>query len=196
MKLSICILGIPERMIIASKLINDLCQQAGEDVEILYFLDNKNIFIGNKRRHLVSISSGEYICFIDDDDSVEVVFIQEILNAIELKPDIVTFNQLSTLCYTSETSEANHIPQNRQFHVNFSIFNENEDVSEYLVKRKPFHMCPVKREIVEKVEFPTKNVYNEDWIYMSQVLSHCKTEFHIDKILHYYNFNEETTATQ
>ena len=194
--LSICILGIPERIDKAKTLIEKLDSISGENVEILYFLDRKQKTIGQKRQALVAFSSGKYICFIDDDDDVSIGFIEEVVKATKKDKDIITFNQLATLVYTSQTAEINKIEEYHTYKVNFSIHNENEDLHKGIVKRKPFHMCPVKREIVEQVKFPEEKVYDEDWVYMSQALELIKTEYHIDKILHFYQFSETLTATQ
>lgn len=77
-------------------------QYAIPAIEVLWLGDNKSISVGEKRNKLLSLSKGEYVCFIDDDDTVSPDYVAEIMNAIQSKspallslstsPDVVCFN--------------------------------------------------------------------------------------------------------
>lgn len=193
-KLSVLIPGVPSRIQEAALLIAKLERlSAGLPVEILYFLDNKKRSIGAKRNALASIASGEYICFVDDDDDVSNGYFKEILK--NTGPDIITFDQLANIKVSEETAKISHIQEEINFHISFGINNENEQLHDGIVKRKPFHVCPIKREIAIKCKFGDNN-YGEDWDFMEQVLRIAKTEKHIDDILHFYNFDETKTEAK
>ena len=61
-------------------------QRQQKPVQLLWLGDNKSITIGTKRNLLLDISSGEYICFVDDDDIISDNYIESILKAIEDNP--------------------------------------------------------------------------------------------------------------
>lgn len=95
--LSILILSIPDRARTGIPVFNELCRQADElggQVEVLCYLDNKSITVGDKWNALVESSRGEYIACIGDDDRVEPDFCSSIIEAIEYDPtvDVVCFD--------------------------------------------------------------------------------------------------------
>src|SRR5665213_1512186 len=95
MKLSILICNVQKRLQKLSQLVEHLEKQAhNKPVEILWLGDTKTMTVGEKRNKLLSISKGDYVCFVDDDDWVADDYIDEILNGIESKPDCVTFNAI------------------------------------------------------------------------------------------------------
>jgi len=72
-----------------------------------------------------------------------------------------------------------------------SLSNEvNEEVNpNNVIKRTPWHVCPVKKEKTLYADFNTMN-HNEDWDWMSRVLPGIETESHTDMILTQYNHSE------
>jgi len=184
-KLSILICAIPERSYIAQQLINELEKQSeGKDVEILCLIDNRKRSIGAKRNALKSLVNGEYFAFCDDDDNISEDYISELLNAIEQKPDVVTFKQLA------------HI-NNEPFTVTFGIKNENEPAEKVGenykdIKRKPFHVCAWKTSLVRNCFFSDTN-YGEDSFFADFAQKEVLSEVFIDKILHYYFYSTEKT---
>jgi hypothetical protein len=55
-----------------------------------------------------------------------------------------------------------------------------------IAKRPPFHVCAWHKKNKE-FRFPSVN-YGEDWGWVEQFIKYAKTEVHIDKVLHKYNF--------
>ena len=186
MKLSVLIPAIPERLNKAKVLYDRLEHQIGDkDVEVLLFMDNMKRTIGEKRNDLKNLVNSEYFGFVDDDDNISDDYIDEILKAIEKKPDVVTFKQQSSI-------------NGKPFIVTFGLENENEpaqgdDKGGYVdVKRKPFHVCIWKTSLVQVIKFPSKQ-YGEDWDWAKFACERSKKEIHIDKILHYYNWDAKET---
>ncbi|MDP2651957.1 MAG: glycosyltransferase family A protein, partial [bacterium] len=94
LKFSILIPAVPSRLSQLSELLAALESQTnGRPVEVLVFLDNKQRSIGFKRDALVQLARGDYVAFVDDDDTVSPAYVDQILAAIESEPDVVTFVQ-------------------------------------------------------------------------------------------------------
>jgi len=130
--------------------------------------------IGQKRQALLNKAGGEYVCFLDDDESVGPNYVEELLRLCYEGPDIGTFSSISKLenFWCVVIMRLNH--------------NENQQAFPGIVLRKPWHACPVRRELALKAEFPTSN-YGEDWVWFEEVLKHCKTEKNTTAIIHQYN---------
>lgn len=185
--LSILTPSVPERISThLLKLINKIEKQIqNKPVEHLIFLDNKKRSIGYKRDSLVKIANGKYLAFVDDDDDISEDYVENLLNAITNNDvDVITFKQY---CYVNN---------NPVSIVNFSLnHKENEDyIPNTTFKRMPFHVCAWRTEIAKKYNFPDLN-YGEDLKWCKQLLTETKTEYHIDKILHSYIYNDNITTT-
>lgn len=185
--LSILIPSIPELSEMLDDLLMTLHSQRHElneahpmlgTVEILF--DNSKRYlegglsIGKKRDGLVQNASGKYLCFCDVDDSPAPNYIETLMRLCQNDVDVVTFRNLTkTDTYWTV--------------VDMSLKNHNEEATpDRIVKRAPWHICPVKSEYAKLYDFEDSN-YSEDWTWMEKVLKHCKTEAHTDQILHCYN---------
>lgn len=185
-KLSILIPAIPSRFEKAIALynkINLMCQD--KDIEVLMLTDNKKRTIGAKRQALKNASIGIYFMFVDDDD--DLLSVDEIykLASSDLEVDVITFKQR---CRNNDGSE---------FIVDFSLLNKevenNHDGNgRYLdMKRPPFHVCAWNQKF-KKYSYPDVS-YGEDWGWIKKVLPHASSEYHIDKVVHSYNFDPKVT---
>lgn len=170
--------------------INDVHPDLGE-VEVLSdgskrFLDG-GMSIGEKRQKLLDRARGEYVSFMDDDDDVAPNYIEIIMRAIYQHvvnmqdADIITFN-----CIVKN-----------DFYwalIKMQLSNKiNEELTpEKIVKRRPWHICPVKTPIAKKEKFTHIN-HNEDWDWMGRVLNHVNSEIHIPYILTQYNHSEKNS---
>lgn len=188
MRLSILISSIPSRFDKAITLYHELLAMCeGLDIEILMLTDNKQRTIGEKREALKNIANGKYFMFVDDDDSL--LSVKEIYEATENDVDVITFKQW---CYNDDGST---------YTVTFGLGNEIEHNTEngnYKdCKRPPFHVCAWHQRF-KAFEFPAIN-YGEDAVWVEEALKVAEKEFHIDKVIHSYNFNsnisEATTET-
>lgn len=182
--LSILICSIPYRFDKARALYEHCMQLVGDkNIEVILFMDNKKRTIGEKRESAASIAKGKYVMFVDDDDSLYSV--DEVYDATFKNVDVITFK---SKCLNSNGSE---------YIVTFGLGNEvehNDDGNgNYIdMKRPPFPQCAWWRLYYQQFHFPDIN-YGEDWEWTKQVLKYAKKEFHIDKVIHGYNFNPTTT---
>ena len=185
MKLSIGICSLPIRIGKYRDLIDNLNNQiaecdAQEFVEIISLTDCKTISVGKKRNIIKSIASGDYLCYIDDDDRVSEDYIESILLAIQSGAEVITFR--------GEYADENGVVD---FKISTMYGNKNEATILY---RLPNHICPVCRSIYSSCDFTDKN-YQEDSDYSNCINKFVKNEFHIAKKLYFYDFDAIGTQT-
>jgi glycosyltransferase involved in cell wall biosynthesis len=194
--LSILIPSIPERFTKWILLTQELVMQCTSlhethptlgRVEILS--DTSDAFlnggpsIGKKRESLVRKATGKYLCFLDDDENVSPGYVETLVRLCQLDTDVVTFRNLTKTDFYWTV-------------VDMSLKNPvNEEATpERIVKRRPWHICPVRSEYAKRYEFSDAN-YGEDFDWMAKVLKHCETEAHTDAILHIYNHSAKTSES-
>lgn len=194
--LSILIPTIPERQ---DKFLALFDKVTGQRVDMTYyhpslgvvqvlhdlgkkFLDG-GLSIGKKRESLVQRAEGKYLCFLDDDEDIAPNYVETLVRLCQLDTDVVTFRNLTKTDFYWTV-------------VDMSLKNPvNEEATpERIVKRKPWHICPVRSEYAKKYQFENSN-YGEDWKWFEQVLKHCDTEAHTDAILHVYNHSAKTSES-
>jgi len=192
MILSVLIPSIPDRRSKLIALTNELYRQVLAlqtthpslgSVEILVddskkFLDG-GLSIGSKRDLLKQRASGQYLCFLDDDDNVMPNYIETLVRLCNEGQDIVTFRALvknDYYCSLIDMQLATLV---------------NTEVSPHgNIARTPWHICPVKSAIAKNEPFALDKNHNEDWDWMARVLKNVHSESHGDMILTQYNHSE------
>lgn len=192
--LSILIPTTPDRATMFQGLWKELHEQAWAcykqheslgNVEILFddskaFLKN-GLSIGKKRQDLVRLASCKYLCFCDSDDFIAPNYIETLLRLCQTNADVCTFRNLTkTDTYWCIVDMSLNNPENEE---------ANPD---RIIKRRPWHICPVKSEYAKLYEFDDSN-YGEDFKWMEKVLTHCTTEAHTEQVLHCYNHSSKTS---
>lgn len=192
--LSVLICSVPERAEMLAILLDKLAKQkdylrhyhaALGQVEFLVndtarFTDG-GLSIGAKRQVLLNQSKGTYVCYLDDDEDISPDYLETILRLCYEHKDVGTFRSLAKL-------------SNSWVLVDMRLGNENEQINaDRITKRPPWHVCPVKSELAKLVKFGNSN-YGEDWDWFSQVLIHCQSEVHTDRIIHQYTHGAHSEA--
>lgn len=182
-KLSILICTMISRERYLERLIKILKAQRRREVEVIINKDNGEKSIGQKRNELIGKATGEYICFIDDDDIVVDTYIDSILYCInKSSPDVVGF-ELDYFVDDKLTGKAFHsIKYN-------SWFEQPDDVNkgQMLYYRNPNHLNPIKSVLIPDKIFPEIN-NGEDRVYSMSLLPLLKSEEYIDKSMYRYLF--------
>jgi len=193
MKFSILVASIPERFATFLKpLVFKLIQQTNgrPDVEFIVCIDNKKRMIGEKRNDLLQMANGEYIAFIDDDDTVSSDYVDSIMQALKANPgvDVVTFDQDAKF------------DNGNSFLVHFDLKNKGNDPAHQKggkwqdINRPPWHMCVWRSELAKREQFPHIK-FSEDWQWCEKVLKHVKTQARIPKVLHIYRYVRAVSVT-
>lgn len=194
-KLSILIPSIPSRKRIFEALLSNLQQQISAcktnhpalgSVQLIThagasFLDS-GLSIGEKRNDLVQSAGSEYLCFLDDDDTVPPNYIESLLRLCYQEADICTFRALLKM-----RDYWGIVDMRLAYAVN------DQATPEYTMRRRPWHICPVKTKFAQLYRFEDKN-NAEDFAWMEKVLNHCAIEAHTDKILFQYNHGPHSEA--
>lgn len=68
-----------------------------EDIEVMYYRDNKEISIGEKRDRMYKMSTGQYSWQVDSDDWISENGLQLVMLALKTNPDCVTFMEKVTI---------------------------------------------------------------------------------------------------
>lgn len=186
MQLSILIPSIPERKKALKKLLGEVYRQIHYCwkthpvlgiVEVVTDEREKHSkggpFIGQKRQSLIEAAKGKYLCFLDDDEEISPDYVETLLRLCYASRDIGTFQSMCKF-------------DNYWCLVNLSLANEiNQQAKPGVIKRPPWHICPVRSELARMAKFPESN-YGEDWVWFGQVVKLCKSEEHTEAIIHSY----------
>lgn len=183
---TIGILHLPKRAKLYATLINELNKQirsinAQDKIEILTETDNGENSVGKKRNNVIDKASGEYVCFIDDDDSVTDIYVSETLRALETKPDVVEL--------------VGYLPKyNLPFIHNLNCGGHfKKDGIQF---RTPNHLNTIKTDIARKVRY-LEISHGEDQDYSHRLWNSglMKTEALIGKRMYIYEFNPAVSET-
>lgn len=183
MLLSILIPSLKKREKQLNQLLDFLVKQKTPEVEIVAMVDSGELSVGVKRQQLLEKATGQFISFIDDDDTVSARYVSNILRAIQIEPDVVG------ICGIITTDGNNP----KKFIHSLQYKTWSEDQSAYY--RNPNHLNPVKRELALKAGFLDMNC-GEDREYSKRLLPFLKSETMIDEIMYYYLFSKKNTETQ
>lgn len=182
-KLSILIPTLENRKGSLGHLIDDLQEQiarlkAENVVQLIKFTDAGQKSIGEKRNYLVHYASGDYVAFIDDDDTVCPTYVQLLLAAIQDKPDCCSLNGVLT---------TNNGKQKKVFKHSIAYIGWYEKDS--ILYRFPNHLNTIKREIALQIPYPEIS-RGEDKKYseLMQESGLLKTEAIINEPLYFYNY--------
>lgn len=178
-KLSILIVTLKSREHLLNGLRRVLKAQLTPEVEVLVSADEKESSIGSKRNSLLKTATGDYVCFVDDDDLVSPFYVSKILKATENTPDCVGIQGVITL--------KNVGPRVFIHSLQYTNWFEKDDI----YYRCPNHLNPIKREIALSIGFP--DISNqEDRVFSYNLQGKLKTETYIDTPIYYYYPSSES----
>lgn len=189
-KLSVLIAGIPERL--PCTVLADLCRQAtGKPVQLVYLLDNRVASVGDKRSDLLAMARGEYVAFVDDDDSVATDYVERLLVAIDSHPvDVITFRQ------DCKRGDLGGRVEHCRYGLELEYQNGQLPDGSLWWTGKPAHTMLWRRELVAGLEFPDGD-FGEDTGWVAQACQLAKTEYEIAGWTgYYYNFNQAGSRTR
>lgn len=180
-KLSILIPTLPEtysinRLARLNRILDPQISKYKDKVEKIIHDAGRSMPTGQKRNELIARAEGEYFIQIDSDDVVSDNYVEEILNAIEQGPDVVTFR--------------GYITEDRGPRKNFVIkLGERYEERNGVYYRYCNHLCAFKKSVVQHVKFPHIHK-QEDYQWATEIHNRrlCKTEVHIEKDLYWYDF--------
>lgn len=181
MLLSILICHLTNRKLLLERLMKclqpqvDKVNENGAVVEVLIEEDQGQKTTGEKRNVLLDRATGQYTCYVDDDDTVSPQYCDLILKALEEKPDCVSLKGL--------LFRLGHTPRNFSHSIKHGIEWREE---KFIYLRPPNHLNTVRRELALQVKFPLI-VIGEDKDYSTRLFPLLKTETEVVPELYYYH---------
>jgi len=177
-RLSILIASIDSRLDERQRLLNVLNRQKTDAVEIIVLSDsgeeNGGLNIGEKRQSLLEMASGDYVCFIDDDDLVSDDYVPKILAASDGNPDCISLDQLIFF----KNGEIRH----RKYTLECKEpYSSGGGFDMFFIT----HLTPVKREIALAGGFPPIS-REEDLEYSRKISGMLMTEGKTTGILYHH----------
>ena len=174
--LTIAIPTIISREIVFNELYNELkkqCEPYGEQIEIIYICDNKEMTIGQKRQLLNELAKGKYVVQWDDDDWINPNGIDLIMGGIHMDADVISYNYSCDIILPIE--------HNSIYPRKVSIkYNNRFDNNEKILYVTPDPKNPIKKEILNKVKFQDAS-WSEEYFFKLEVLPYLKTEYKIEE---------------
>ena len=188
-KLSILIPSIDERKNLLAELMGALRPQKTDNVEFLVMTDNGQMSIGQKRNMLLGQSHGEYVAFVDDDDTVPPDYVSRIIAALAHgNPDCASLT--GEIVFSDGYS--------RPFIHSLRYEKWVDDHEGKIYYRPPNHLNAIKRELAVQVKFPSLNM-GEDRYFSHHIRPLLKKESWIEGTLYQYRCRktfEETHNNQ
>jgi len=175
--LSILICTLKERKDDLDRLMKILAPQLSERVEVLVDSDSGEKSIGRKRNDLLNKATGDYVCFIDDDDTVPNFYVREIMRAIRSQPDCIGFNGICHGLPVAEGKDNMKIIYSNRFDVWRAAVGYYE--------RTICHLNPVRRELALQVMFEEID-HGEDEKYSIKLKHLLNKEVFVKEIMYDY----------
>ena len=183
--LSILIPTLDSRAAFLAELMSILTPQLTSEVEVLTEIDDGTLSIGHKRNALLQRASGEYVCFIDDDDLIACDYVEKVLAAAAAGPDCVGMHLLHFV---------DGVLAGFTYHsIEYSRWHQSTDRSTGYIRyyRNPNHLNPVRREHALRCPFPDIS-RGEDHAYSMRIRPFLKTERYIVEPIYYYLFRTKS----
>lgn len=180
MKLSILICTLTSRRWFYQRLRGILDPQCHDQpVEILFEEDAGQITIGEKRQKLLERAQGEYVCFIDDDDTVAANYVSLILRGLE---DI----EVTHCSLRGKLRQAGKVERQFEHSTRYTAW---ETTPEGLYVRPPNHLNTIRRDLALEAGFVSKS-FGEDREFSEKLvaLGRLTKEAWIEPVLYIYNY--------
>tara|TARA_R110002020_G_scaffold154248_2_gene333802 strand:- start:1812 stop:2390 length:579 start_codon:yes stop_codon:yes gene_type:complete len=183
-KFSILIPTIPPRLSrefpsIVSQLNDQI--RGSKEIEILGLCDNFVWSVGAKRNKLLSLASGKFVAFIDDDDVISGDYIKEIVTTIDANPDIELIS-FQVKMRADRLIEYEHI-------------KERVPTGYLECRHNAAHIYAWRREFVAAHKFPDVS-FGEDAYWAGALLKKNPASIHIKKFLYTYEFDPFNSETR
>ena len=163
-----------------------ICDEyAKKDNRIKVIHKPKNQGLPQARKTGFDLSNGEYIQFVDSDDFIEPDMLEKINSSSLIDNfDIIYFD------WYSHTKE-NEILYNKMPPISEDFIHNMKNIILDISLRAAVWNKVFKREIIEKIEFPKRNVFEDKFI-VTQALFYSSKFGYIDSAFYHYIYNDNS----
>lgn len=178
--LTVLIATLGQRRDLLGRLLFGLMPQvdaAGGRVKVIAYWDNGEIDLATKRQALVDAADTDYVCHVDDDDTVTDDYVASILDALATRPDFVG------LWMNVHKDGADH----RLAELSLKYDHWFDGPTHYC--RDITHENPIRTEIARSVDFRDKESHEPEdapWAAKLRARLAGATEVMIDRVLYHY----------
>jgi len=203
--ISILIPTLIERRGVFNEMIDKLYRQIEtgnyqKKIEIVSICDDRSVKLCDKRNTLQKLSRGKYFLHLDDDDELDDEFCKSVIEHIELdlpvlyeknhEPDCIGYNQLARVS-GNRFIVIPHIKSDFQLR---PAPDKNGHPAYYRFPWQ-YNLWHEKYKKIYRTESDGGN-QREDQNWLKKVLlEYPKHMSYIDKVLHYYNFDDPSKST-
>lgn len=177
---------------------NDKCTQNDVRIKVIH---QENRGLSGARNSALKIATGEYIGYVDGDDTIESDMYEKMLTAC-----IENNAELAVCAYSCVDEEGNLLGERKRAISEIAsessaesadskekvyVLPRMEALTTYLSDNKPYHIYNsvwsklFKRSIVDGIEFPEGH-NSEDIMYTAKALCNCNTCVFVDRPLYNY----------
>lgn len=155
-------------------------------------IHQKNQGVSHARNNGVQNAKGNYITFIDSDDTVADNYINNILSAIQSSPDLIQFN---AYCFFENNPLKN-------YHLSppalSGLHTVNDEILQEIFNKNNWFswLRTYKRELLLSNPFPTTMTHFEDAFVVSKIFTEIQTIFIIEESIYKYRILESSATRE
>jgi hypothetical protein len=177
-----------ERRLLFERLMGALLPQTdryGGRVQVVAYYNHGTPRLTEIRHRMITAARSDYVSFVDDDDLVPEYFVDEVVAALEGRPDYVGFQ---VQCYSDgvPTAIAHHSLAYQRW--------RNEGARYY---RDISHINPIRRDLARLADFrrtPRGGAEDRAWVRQLRASGMVRTEVVIDRIMYHYLYSTSRTG--
>lgn len=169
----------------------EICKEFENHDSRIIVIDQSNKGVGEARNKGMDVASGEFISFIDSDDTIDNNFYEELYStAIETTADIVESGvevilPSNNIIFPYEKEKKINVSDNKEYMKHYLDFSYNVSVWGKIYKK----------ELIGTTRFPKLNI-NEDFIFLWEIVKKTKKFCENLNINYYYFLNKDKSLSK